>query len=238
MIPAGNWSDIRSLLQQSVVTGEIDAKTNILSFFQTRSIPNIDFLEAYADESKECRRGPSESESCCLTKKKNATYLQAYDCERTTLPKPAYGWRAQKQIYRPDFVWNHFVHYSTVTRRIQEDPKEESPLFIQRRPYERRVDELKEAFMLHTKTTYPSATKSWKRFCQGVGDDEKKKCPIGVPYDMDLSAKALNESEQTKDGFARNCYPHRRIQDDLVFKLEELLRPLISEVGSIEKMQG
>jgi hypothetical protein len=63
---------------------------------------------------------------CCYAcKDPTKSYLATYNCEPTTHPKPHWAWRARKQIYRPDFVLNHFVHYSLVTRRILDNPEDE-----------------------------------------------------------------------------------------------------------------
>ena len=223
LIPAGNWSDLQSWLKESIATGKIQNNTHILTFFQTRAIPNFDFLQPFTDENRGCHINNSAEQADCLVKRSNVTYLQAYDCEKTTLPKPSFGWRAKKQIYRPSFVLNHFVHYSTVTHRIIEAPDEASPPFIQRRPYERRVDELTEAFMLHAKTTHPDSTKHWQNLCKGTGEEEKKKCPIGFAYIQEENGRVVAGSERTKDGYARNCYQHKRIQNGIVPKLEKML---------------
>ena len=59
------------------------------------------------------------------------TFMETYNCEPTTHPKPeSYAWRAKKQIYRPDFVLNHFVHYSIVTRQILDKPLDVSPVWF------------------------------------------------------------------------------------------------------------
>ena len=111
-----------------------------------------------------------------------------------------------------------------MTRRIHEAPNDPLPAFVQPSPYERRVDEVKEGFMLHTKTTHPSATKGWTKFCRGTTEEEKKKCPVGFPYDYEDI-----ERETNKDGYAYNCYQHNRIQNDLIPKLEELLTPVLQK---------
>jgi hypothetical protein len=224
LIPAGNWSDLQSWLKDSIAAGTIENNTHILTFFQTRAIPIFQFLQPFVDKSKGCDKSTSIEQAKCLSKQSNVTYLQAYDCERNPLPKPDFGWRAKKQIYRPSFVLNHFVHYSTVTRRIHDAPNEASPPFIQRRPYERRVNELTEGFMLHTKTTSPYATKQWRILCRKAGEEKQKKCPIGFPYTQDATGHVLDESQTTNNGFVRNCYQHSRIQHGMVPKLEKLLK--------------
>jgi hypothetical protein len=41
--------------------------------------------------------------------------LQAYNCDRQKPGEKVNHMPAEKQIYRPDYVKHHFVHYSTVT---------------------------------------------------------------------------------------------------------------------------
>ncbi|KAG7346757.1 glycosyltransferase family 92 protein [Nitzschia inconspicua] len=221
LIPVGNWTNIRSWLKNLILSEETERATHILSFFQTRAVPNYEFMEPYVDD-KECKHFAGSA--TCLTKRRNVTFLQAYDCERTPLPKPEWAWRAKKQIYRPDYVLNHFVHYSTVTSRLRDYPQEISPPFIQRHPFERRVDELTEGFMLHTKTTYPIDTKGWDQYCRSTLDEKKKDCPIGFSHLQDEKGSVKTDEALTKEGFARNCYKHHRIQHDLISKLEELLK--------------
>ena len=45
----------------------------------------------------------------------NYTMLQAYNCDRQKPGEKVNHMPAEKQIYRPDYVKHHFVHYSTVT---------------------------------------------------------------------------------------------------------------------------
>jgi hypothetical protein len=222
LIPQSNWTDLKSWLMTSRKNGKITNNTHILSFFQTRALPNVDYMDPYVGKEPECRSGD------CLAKQENATFLEAYDCEQTSLPKPDYGWRAKKQMYRPDFVLNHFVHYTTVTRRVHEAPKERSPAFVQGHPYERRVDELTEAFMLHTKTTNPSSTKDWQSKCRDPKNP--KNCPVGIPFPTLKTSRAGNHSA---NGLAHNCYPHERVQNEFKQKLEQLLRPLRNKYFSI-----
>ena len=57
--------------------------------------------------------------------------METYNCEPTKLPKPqSWAWRAKKQIYKPEFVLNHFVHYSVVTRLVMDEPLELSSVSI------------------------------------------------------------------------------------------------------------
>ena len=140
-----------------------------------------------------------------LAKRANVTFLAAYDCESGPLPKANDKWRAMKQVYRPWYVLNHFVHYSTVTNRILDHPEQVSPMFIERSPYERRVDEINEAFMLHTKTTPLESTKRWKLKCHV--NARKNTCPVGIAFPFNNSDVNAN-----KDGMRYNCYRHERVQ--------------------------
>lgn len=45
----------------------------------------------------------------------NYTMLQSYNCDREKPGEKTKTMPAEKQIYRPDYVKHHFVHYSTVT---------------------------------------------------------------------------------------------------------------------------
>lgn len=226
LIPQKNWTDIQTWLKSGVASGAIAPKTNILSFYQTRALPNIEFMQPYieTDPSSMCTPNP-KGEAMCLAKSASSTFLETYDCEPTPLPKPDYGFRAKKQLFRPSFLLNHFVHYTTVTRRIHEAPEQASPPFDQRLPYERRVDELTEAFMLHTKTTDPAATANWTERCRNI--DEMKHCPVGIAWP--LREEAGSQSKVNSDGFGYNCYQHARIQKDLGLKVRRLVLPLMKQ---------
>ena len=43
------------------------------------------------------------------------TMLQAYNCDRQKPGEKTERMPAEKQLYRPDYVKHHFIHYSTVT---------------------------------------------------------------------------------------------------------------------------
>ena len=45
----------------------------------------------------------------------NYTMLQAYNCDRQKPGQKTKQMPAEKQLYRPDYVLHHFIHYSTVT---------------------------------------------------------------------------------------------------------------------------
>jgi hypothetical protein len=43
------------------------------------------------------------------------TMLQAYNCDRQKPGQKQSSMPAEKQIYRPSYVRQHFIHYSTIT---------------------------------------------------------------------------------------------------------------------------
>ena len=212
LIPQGKWTDLQHWLKHGVGNN-----THILSFFQTRAHPIADLMVPFADGRK-C--GRSVEEAKCLAKRPEKTFMETYDCESEPLPKPDFGWRAKKQIIRPWYVLNHYVHYSVVTKRLIDAPSEVSPRFVEKFPYERRVDEVEEAFMLHTKTLSPESTVGWKEKCA----KNESSCPVGIPW-------PLNNS-QTKprlfngDNLKYNCYRHEQVTA-VLSKLKPLMEPLL-----------
>ena len=206
LVPVGKWKSIFEWLHQSV---DKEKSTHILSFFQTRAKPIAELMEPYADDHS-CKT--------CLKKNSSRTYLETYNCEPTKLPKPSdWAWRAKKQIYRPWYVLNHFVHYSMATIRINEHPGDTSPRFKERPPYERRVDEVNEAFMLHTKSTLPKHTAGWYDKCKSSADN----CPVGVPWPRDDAD--TNQPSKLLYGLQNNCYRHEGVVNDVLPRLHAAL---------------
>uniref|UniRef100_A0A6U3QYP5 Uncharacterized protein n=1 Tax=Ditylum brightwellii TaxID=49249 RepID=A0A6U3QYP5_9STRA len=173
-----------------------------------------------------------------LTKNTSLTYLETYDCETTKLPKPDFGWRAQKQIYKPEFVLNHYIHYSPITNRVNTHPNAVSLRYVQAKPYERRVDELKEGFLLHTKTTEPGKTNSWKTKCSETA--KKENCPVGIAYtdqwgdtlsasDNDAVMSKLDKTWMEDHSLGPNCYRHKVVQEHLVSMLEKAMKPYLEK---------
>ena len=216
LIPQGKYRSVKEWLQDSVRRQVIGQKTHILNFFQIRALLNHKYLETYHDNSPDCKL---ECKSChCLAKRSNVTFLESF-CDPVPFPKPDWTGRAKKQLYRPDFVWNHFVHYAAVTRLITEKP--DMPRVVGY-PYERRVVELTEAFMLHTKTKSPRRTKNWMSQCH-TGET----CPIGFawPYYQEDNI-TFKEGEMNKDGYPYNCWESRKIHEVLAGRLRAVLAPI------------
>jgi len=128
LVPMGKYTSLKD-----VVTDAGKGGTNILSFRSTRAKLRYDF---------------SENEGSGRAMIDNATFLDAYNCDSSSSPKPSWADRARKQIYRADYVKYHFVHYSTVTQGILETYDDShgqwQRSFGERPPSERVTDEVNE----------------------------------------------------------------------------------------------
>lgn len=235
LIPTGNWKNIRDLLHH-ITTNEKD--TQILSFFQTRALPNTGLMVPYDGKYTPSCKGV---ENNCLMMNRTRTYMETYNCEPTKHPKPgSWAWRAKKQIYRPAFVLNHFVHYPVVTRQIIDHPDLDTPRFMERSPFERRVEEVTEGFLLHAKTTSPDMTANWKTKCPLKGDSSSNSCKVGIPSSKLLGVDNNNLMQESlpmkKDNnsisvtYEANCYPHSRVMQLVPF-LEAAMKRLSAIVS-------
>jgi Glycosyltransferase family 92 len=232
-IPSGNWSSVREMLQAGVADGRIDSATHILSFYETKAMLNYRFTEHYTDDSSsDC---PSTCTKCdCRKKRDDATFLEAF-CEPLPFPRKYPEAKTKmKQIYRPSFVLNHFVHYAAVTDLVNTRPK--FPRVVGY-PIERRAKEFTEGYMLHTKTRLPHLSRNWNSTstCRQTPD----KCSIGIPYPYyQGSADAINGTfannlpvdsnghRLNEFGIPFNCYELRKVQEDLAIRLHHYLDPL------------
>jgi len=174
----------------------------------------------------------------CLMKDPQKTYMETYNCEPTTHPKPeSWAWRAKKQIYRPEFVLNHFVHYPVVTRQILDKPLATSLRFYERAPFERRVDELTEGFLLHSKTTGADMTSKWQEHClqKGMSNKKNSNCKVGIPSPATIIGEEMNSlsglnGADLSHAFESTCYRHGRVTREWVPKLEAALHSLSRHV--------
>ena len=209
------YTSVKQWLQQ-----EDDDETKIWSFYQTRALPNVHYMDPVPSADKSDRQAMWQKRP-----ENTTTFMETYNCDRFGFPKPSWSWRAQKQIFQPTHVLFHFVHYSVVTRQLLLDPNERSGHFKDHCPREKRVDENTQAFMLHTKTTKPSSTEAWKWQCR-AGQTKKKKddnnCPVGIAFPKGTRVKEGAANEQ---GMEYNCYEHEIITKDLAPKLRSLLQP-------------
>jgi hypothetical protein len=158
-----------------------------------------------------------------LQVKPEKTVLQTYNCDRQNGQKKE-KMPAEKQIYRPDYVKLHFVHYSTVTNLTLMN-KEETKAFgqpwrkkIAADPLSRFGDELTEGNMLHTKAIATQDTAGWLAACKEQGH---QMCRIGNPYPEGAEqAGKISDDE----GWTYNCYVNEKIENHYVPLLEKSMK--------------
>lgn len=166
----------------------------------------------------------------------NTTILQTYNCDRQSGPKKEVM-PAEKQLYRPDYVLQHFIHYSSVTVLAQMSRSEfEKAGYawlktkLSPDPNSRFSDEVNEATMLHAKSVARQDTAGWLDMCKvdfdktKLGRFEKKAsiCRIGVPYPRDYTVERNGEGDEK--GWTFNCYVNAKTEKHWVPKLEAALK--------------
>jgi len=217
-IPMGKYDNLKDVVRDAHKEG-----TNTLSFRSTRAYPNFNHMEKFSNGG-ECGK---EGDPRCLAKKESATFLETYNCDFLPPPKPDWSDRAKKQIYRPDYVLSHFVHYSTITKGIletyadmQAKGKGWDYWYRESKESERFTDDINEAVMIHSKTTVPGNTKGYGKTCKlGFVPTWKDKCRVGFP----IPGNQKIENATTADGYEPNCYTNERVTDKYVPKLRELM---------------
>ena len=137
------------------------------------------------------------------------------------------------QIFRPDYVLHHFVHYSTVTQESVMTEKDHIKNKLPgnwRRQYKEKharfSNELNEATMLHSKAVAIKDTLSWESNCKTF----TRMCRLGTSFPRDLDEKALNETIRDDDGYVYNCYINEKIEDFWVPKLQDAMNARGQEI--------
>ena len=168
----------------------------------------------------------SDKECFELSIKRNTTILEAYNCDRQKPGEKGRTMPAEKQIYRADYVKQHFIHYSTITESSNLNRDEFKKKFGGSRAFpdhlSRFSDEVNEALMLHSKSVARQDTADWKYACSGRGYDQ---CRIGFPWPEDGSNATVDEN-----GWRYNCYANPRIDNYWAPKVQARL----AEMGFME----
>lgn len=225
LIPMGKHSDVLSLLK------ELEAEdTRIVSFGSWRAWPRRAFIDEIVEinDPEICWH----NEPCFhLQIPLKHTMLQAYNCDRQPPGQKKEVMPAEKQLYRPDYVLQHFIHYSAVTTLSEKNESEyvkEGMVWKPRGfpdPRQRFGDELSEALMIHTKAVAIQDTSGWQRMCHvdNLKLPRRKQglCRLGLPWPKDPAMAAQNG---TKEGWAFNCYVNEKVEAQLIPKLEESMR--------------
>lgn len=227
LIPMGEHKTALTLLDK------LDKEdTRIVSFGSWRAWPRWAFIDTIEpiDDPKVCWH----KEPCFeLRVPMNYTMLQAYNCDRQKPGQKNKQMPAEKQIYRADYVLQHFVHYSATTALSMKNRTEYEKEGFKwwGRPFpdkrQRFADEVTEALMIHTKAVAIQDTSGWQRVCHinntYAPKDQQGLCRLGVPWPKDPE---LAKRNATKDGWAFNCYVNEQVENYHVPRLDAELKKL------------
>jgi hypothetical protein len=159
--------------------------------------------------------------------KKNTTMLEAYNCDRQKPGEKQKQMPAEKQIYRADYVTQHFIHYSTVTKSTLLSVNEFNKAFPKARafpdPLSRFGDEVNEGLMIHSKAVARQDTAGWVRNCH-KNHTGFSLCRLGYPYPP--GGDADHGPAYDEDGWNYNCFVNEKIDNywapRLAGKLKEI----------------
>jgi predicted membrane-bound mannosyltransferase len=195
-VPMGNYTSMKDVLRDAAAGG-----TNILSFRSSRG-----YLREDRSQDVDKKR----------IKRPNTTYLETYNCDVSSFPKPEKFDRARKQIYRSDYVLYRFVHYSLVTqpmiKTFNETPANQWNIrYNEPSPSERTTNEATEAVMVHTKVIDASETRNYLDRCR-YGDQQQVICMVGYPWPESKAAGSITHEHDAR-GMGYNCYINKRVEE-------------------------
>jgi len=231
LVPMGKFDNWKEFLD------EVDTKEgrSIIKFRSTRARPRLDLLEPYYDSSyegcpsrEEVADKSKEGISSCVVPRNNETFLKTYNCEYIKSPKPDRFQRAMKQLYRPDFVLSHFVHYSTITADLTKRKEETIGKFIQAATNnpktERFIDDVNEGVMIHAKSITPNDGVNRATRCLY----KKTLCNLGYecPDELPFSDENHKDGFQFGNGTFCNCWVNRKAESFWIPQLEKALSKL------------
>jgi hypothetical protein len=161
-----------------------------------------------------------------LSVKKNTTMLEAYNCDRQKPGQKSHSMPAEKQLYRADYVTQHFIHYSTITQSTNLHYDEYVKKHGEKRPFpdplSRFGNEITEGLMLHSKAIARQDTTGWYQNCH---KDHKgfDQCRIGFPW-PEGEDENHHTSDHNDEGFNYDCYVNERIDNFWAPQLEAKLK--------------
>ncbi len=208
----GNYSSIVPLLDK------LDQEnTKIISFASWRAWPRMTHINPPVPILNTTLCGGHNHPCFELSIRKDTTFLESYNCDRQLPGKKTKVMPAEKQIYRADYVTQHFIHYSTVTQTTNLKRDDFNREFGIKRlfpdPLSRFADEVHEALMLHSKAVARQDTAGWERNCHvnhtGGAFDQ---CRLGIPW-PDGQDENNNHGHHNDDGWLYDCYVNKRIED-------------------------
>lgn len=225
LVPMGEHKSVLSLLDK------LDQQdTRIISFGSWRAWPRWAYIEEPVpiNDPHECWH-----EGACFDLRipLNYTMLQVYNCDRQPPGKKKQKMPAEKQIYRAEYVTQHFVHYTaaTVLSGLNRSEYAKQGFEWKRRgfpdPRQRYADEITEGLMIHTKAVARQDTSNWESVCHidnlSLPKEERGLCRLGVPWPKDLKKVAKNATEE---GWAFNCYVNEKVETLFVPQLNAALK--------------
>lgn len=219
-----------------------DRGVAIMKFRSGRNLPRMQLMNPMPNQNscgdpvverflKDAKTEP------CVAPRQGETFLKVYNCDSVKRPRPERFQRAMKQIYRPDYVLSHFVHYSTVTKFTADyfDPNHPIPDHLRREKFDPSkevfVDELIEGTLMHARSALPHETMFRSTVCTL---NYKKmncllgyECPASVEY---IDAMARQQGRQVRknmnphhdeDGNFCSCWVNDHIENFWIPKLEK-----------------
>jgi hypothetical protein len=205
---------------------------HVLKLKSSRGKPRVDLMRnesnpdlCYNPSLNTRVKFPPES---CAVPNENETFLKVYNCDYIKPPLPDRFSRAQKQIFRPDFVLSHFVHYSLVTTTIATTYKDT----MDKSKYERKLadDAWHDVFLndtegalVHTKAFLPHETMFRSSQCYR---GSKIPCPVGIvcpestPFEFED-----HQTNQFVDDHGKycNCWINPHVERELLPRLDKAL---------------
>ena len=204
---------------------------SILSLRSSRGRARTDLMQELADSS-ECAAArihfPKKATEPCVEPRSNETFLRVYNCDANPPPRPENFVKGKKEIVRPSFVLQHFVHNTTVTRPLatyyRDMQSTTTTTFTRELPIsDTFVNEETEGFLLHAKTVPPPETMMRSHHCQA---GSTAPCPMGYVCPSTTAVNATlqrNNLLQGDRGQFCNCWVHPVVEHKILPKLETLL---------------
>ena len=203
LVPMGNETTWRSVLNRKSREGYM-----VLKMRSTRGRPRVDLMDATSDPGVCAKAKKQDMDSTCLVPRRNESFLRVYNCDYIRPPRPDRFSRAMKQLYQPEFVLSHFVHYSTITSHMARYYTDTNDATYSRRlqPDDWKdvfLDELTEGQLIHTKSVLAHETQSRSKNCKL---EAKGTCMIGhaCPESTDF-VDALHTKNVFRDDKGEFC---------------------------------
>jgi len=229
------WKDVLDDMEQK--------NLSVLKMRSSRGLPRHDLMVSLANQHN-CDIPPKRSVALrklqmesCQEPSKSETFLKVYNCDYIKPPRPDRFARAMKQLFRPDYVKSHYVHYSTVTQDIarlhkdQPNTNASDPLWdwkVAGDDKEIFLDEIEQGTLIHARSVLPHETIYRSAMCQS---ESKHKCSLGFvcPDSTEwldekvVTGLGINPFKDDKGKYC-NCWINSHIENSLVPRLEQTVR--------------